>query len=45
MHEYEKIIPCGIKDRGVTSLNKIGQFKKEKIIQILKKNLIKNLNY
>ena len=37
MHEYEKIIPCGIKDRGVTSLNKIGQFKKEKIIQILKK--------
>ena len=45
MHEYEKIIPCGIKDRGVTSLNKIGQFKKEKIIQILKKNLIRNLNY
>ena len=45
MHEYEKIIPCGIKDRGVTSLNKIGKFKKEKIIQILKKNLIRNLNY
>ena len=45
MHEYKKIIPCGIKDRGVTSLNKIGQFKKEKIIQILKKNLIRNLNY
>ena len=45
MYEYEKIIPCGIKDRGVTSLNKIGQFKKEKIIQILKKNLIRNLNY
>ena len=45
MDEYEKIIPCGIKDRGVTSLNKIGQFKKEKIIQILKKNLIRNLNY
>ena len=45
MHEYEKIIPCGIKDRGITSLSKIGQFKKEKIIQILKKNLIKNLNY
>ena len=45
MHEYEKIIPCGIKDRGITSLSKIGQFKKEKIIQILKKNLIRNLNY
>ena len=45
LQEYEKIIPCGIKDRGITSLKKIGQFKKKKIIEILQKNLIKNLNY
>ena len=45
LQEYEKIIPCGIKDRGITSLKKFGQFKKKKIIEILQKNLIKNLNY
>jgi len=35
---YKKIIPCGIKDRGVINLNKI----KKQNYKSIKKNLIKN---
>ena len=38
--EYQKIIPCGIKDRGVTSLIKIKKQNYKEISLILEKNLI-----
>tara|TARA_B100000029_G_C17570246_1_gene956366 strand:+ start:23 stop:646 length:624 start_codon:yes stop_codon:yes gene_type:complete len=38
--EYKKIIPCGIKDRGVTSLIKIKKQNYKEISLILEKNLI-----
>ena len=36
---YYKIIPCGIKNKGVTNLNEI----KKKNYKIIKKIIIKNL--
>ena len=38
LNVYKKIIPCGIKDRGVINLNKI----KKQNYKSIKKNLIKN---
>jgi len=38
LNAYKKIIPCGIKDRGIINLNKI----KKTNYKNLKKNLIKN---
>ena len=38
--EYQKIIPCGIKDRGVTNLIKIKKQNYKEISLILEKNLI-----
>ena len=38
--EYKKIIPCGIKNRGVTSLIKIKKQNYKEISLILEKNLI-----
>ena len=38
--EYQKIIPCGIKDRGVTNLIKIKKQNYKEISLLLEKNLI-----
>ena len=40
---YNKIIPCGIKDKGVTNLEKISKIKFDKIEEILVKKFISNL--
>ena len=40
---YNKIIPCGILDKGVTNLEKISKLKFDKIDEILVKKFISNL--
>ena len=45
LEEYKKIIPCGIKDRGIININNIRKVSKEKILKKLEKNLLINLNY
>jgi lipoyl(octanoyl) transferase len=40
---YNKIIPCGIVDKGVTNLEKISKIKFDKIDEILVKKFISNL--
>ena len=40
---YNKIIPCGIKDKGVTNLQKISKIKYENIDEILINKFISNL--
>ena len=37
---YKKIIPCGIKNKGVTSLKKIGVSKVEKIDTVIVDNFL-----
>ena len=43
LEPYNKIIPCGISDRGITSLQKISKSKFDKIDQILIEKFISNL--
>ena len=43
--EYKKIVPCGIKDKGITNIINIKKVGKEKILMKLKKNLLINLDY
>ena len=43
LKKYESIIPCGIKDKGITNLKKIKDQNYEKLEDILVKNLILNL--
>ena len=45
LEEYKKIIPCGIKDRGVINICSIKNINKEKILNKLEKNLLINLDY
>ena len=45
LEEYKKIIPCGIKDRGIANICSIKKISKEKILNKLEKNLLINLNY
>ena len=45
LEEYKKIIPCGIKDRGIININNIRIVSIEKILKKLEKNLFINLNY
>ena len=45
LEEYKKIIPCGIKDRGVANISNIKKVSKEKILKKLEKNLLINLDY
>ncbi len=40
---YKKIIPCGIKDKGITTLKKINNQNYNKFSEIIIKNLISNL--
>ena len=43
LKKYESIIPCGIKDKGITNLKKIKDQNYNKLEDILVKNLILNL--
>ena len=45
LEEYKKIIPCGIKDRGIANISNIKKVSKEKILKKLEKNLLINLDY
>ena len=40
---YQKIIPCGIKDKGITTLKKIKNQNYDKLSELIIKNLISNL--
>ena len=40
---YQKIIPCGIKDKGITTLKKIKNQNYDKLSELIIKNLITNL--
>ena len=42
---YKKIIPCGISDKGISKIDNFKKISKDKIIDRLKINLIKNLKY
>ena len=43
LEKYKAIIPCGVKDKGVTNLKKISNHKFNKISDILVKKFISNL--
>ncbi len=43
LDEYDKIIPCGIKNKGVTNLERVKKQNYKNIEKIILKNLIKNL--
>ena len=45
LNEYKKIIPCGINDRGIISINHIKKVNKKNIFERLEKNLLINLDY
>ena len=45
LSKYNSIIPCGIKDKGVSNLNKISNQNFDKISDILINNLMVNLKY
>ena len=45
LSEYQKIIPCGINDRGIISIRQIKKISKVEILKKLEQNLIDNLNY
>ena len=45
LRKYEAIVPCGIKDKGVTNLEKIRKQDYSKLDEILIKNLITNLEF
>jgi len=44
INQYKKIIPCGIKDRGISTLNKIKNQDYSKLKNILIENFILNLD-
>ena len=41
--KYQKIVPCGIKDKGITTLKKINNRNYNKLSDIIIKNLVTNL--
>ena len=43
LNEYSKIVPCGIKNKGVTNLYKIKKQNYKNLLSVLKKNLINSL--
>ena len=45
LNNYKKIIPCGISDKGISRINDFKKVSKDKIINRLRVNLIKNLKY
>ena len=44
LDNFKKIIPCGIKNKKIISLKKISKVNYTKFINVLQKNLIKNLS-
>ena len=45
LDDYKKIIPCGINDRGIISINRIKKVNKIDLLKKLEKNLLINLDY
>ena len=45
LKEYNKIIPCGISERGIININQIKRVSKNNIIKKLEKNLLIHLDY
>ena len=45
LNEYKKIVPCGINDRGIISINRIKKVNKIDLLKKLEKNLLINLDY
>ena len=45
LNNYKKIVPCGILDKGISKVDNFKKISKNKIIDKLKINLIKNLRY
>ena len=45
LNNYKKIIPCGISDKGISKIYNFKKISKDKIINRLKTNLVKNLKY
>ena len=45
LDNYKKIVPCGISDKGISKIYNFKKVSKDKIINRLKVNLIKNLKY
>jgi len=45
LDNYKKIVPCGISDKGISRINDFKKVSKDKIINRLRVNLIKNLKY
>ena len=45
LKEYNKIIPCGISERGIININQIKKVSKNDIIKKLEKNLLIHLDY
>ena len=45
MRKYEKIIPCGIRNKGIINLVDLKKNNFSKLKNKLVKNFIKNLNY
>ena len=43
LEQYKKIIPCGIKDKGITTLKKINNRNYNKLSDVIIKNLVTNL--
>ena len=45
LSNYKKIIPCGIRDKGITSLKELNIYKFSKLSEIILKKLIFNLKF
>ena len=44
LNNFKKIIPCGIKNKGIINISQLKKMDKDKFIKILIKNFIKYLN-
>ena len=44
LKKYNKIIPCGIKDKGLINISELQRVNKAKFKKLLIKNFVKNLN-
>ena len=45
LSNYKKIIPCGIRDKGITSLKELNIYKFSKLSEIILKKLLFNLKF
>ena len=44
LNNFKKIIPCGIKNKGLINISQLKEIDKNKFIKLLIKNFIKYLN-